>query len=105
MAFMMPVMKKNYNIYGERGRKTETVSDGRKVSQPAVISGGSRRRVRSEGPSSLSSSPAPHVGNQDVTGMRFIPAKGSKPVPMRRTRGSAPILSGGSVNSYVLRHK
>jgi hypothetical protein len=112
MAFMMPVMRKNYNIYGDRGRKVsgETVTidgSGRKVSQPSNIppNAGSRRRVRSEGPS-MSTSPAA-VGPQEAMSpaMRIPTTKGSsKPIMMRRVRGSAPILAGGG-GSVPIHHR
>lgn len=122
MAFMMPVVKKNYNIYGDRARNQSGPDGGgglvRKTSQGSGSVGGSsniggsRRKVRSEGPS-LSTSPK--HSQADVIIHRIpIPRNNSAshppvsmarsvPMPMRTGRGSAPMLGSGP--SPFVRHK
>lgn len=131
MAFMMPVTKKNYNIFGDRARNPSGPEGGgglvRKISQGSAngssmgssnsnggVSMSARRRVRSEGPS-LSTSPKHSQGdviiqripiprNNSATGNgdhRTVSA--TKSIPMRRGRGSAPAF--GNLPSPFVRHK
>jgi len=119
MAFMVPVVKKNYNIYGERPRNLSTSdspdssggnNSSRKTSQVSFGSSGTgssssgRKRVKSEG-SSLCSSPS---HNQDIVQRVPIPihrnnsaqhpplsmSAGTRsfPLGMSRGKGSAPVL-------------
>jgi len=120
MAFMVPVVKKNYNIYGERPRNMSTSdstdsnggNSSRKTSHGSFGSSGSgssssgRKRVQSEG-SSLCSSPS---HNQDIVQRVPIPIQrnnsahpplsmsaGTRSFPlgsngMSRGKGSAPVL-------------
>ncbi len=112
MAFMMPITKKNYNIYGSDGNSGNKVlvrktsqgngSGGGSMSSFASNVGGARRKVRSEGPS-LSTSPKHSIPGGDVIINRIpIPRNnsataGHPPVSMARSvplrgRGSAPII-------------
>ena len=95
MAFMMPVMKKNYAIYGKQQR---TASDpettaGRKAKTPhppSTSHPAHRRRVKSEG-TSLSTSPAAAMSGAEALNTHM--QSRSKPIGMRRGRGSAPVLA------------
>ncbi|CAG7836918.1 unnamed protein product [Allacma fusca] len=93
MAFMMPVMKKNYALYGkQQQRRTASEPDGGRIAatNSGAHGGHPRRRVKSEGPS-LSTSPAAVMSGADA--MNAALQHRTKPIGMRRGRGSAPILA------------
>lgn len=112
MAFMMPVMKNNYPLYGaaagaaakQQRRTSET--DASKRSKPQQIGGstGSRRKVRSEGPSLSTSPGSGNISVHPQASLQVPNGRGSRPMPMARVRGSAPVL-GGAASLPLHRHK
>jgi len=95
MAFMMPVVKKNYTLYAtspntatdQRQRRTSDQIDAHRNSLNAAA-GNRRRKVKSEG-QSLSTSPGAFVTtSQDITAGKTK----AQAMDMRRGRGSAPAL-------------
>jgi len=102
---MVPVVKKNYNIYGERPRNlttsdssTDGSSGSRKTSHGSFGSSGSggRKRVQSEG-SILCSSPS-HNNNPDIVVQRV-------PIPIQRNNNSAhhpPLAGSAGTRSFPL---
>jgi hypothetical protein len=108
---MMPVMKNNMGpLYGAAGaaskqqrRTSETDASKRSKAQNISGSGGHRRKVRSEGPS-LSTSPGSGVSVHPHASLQVPNGRGSsRPQPMARVRGSAPVL-GGAASLPLHRH-
>jgi len=117
MAFMVPVVKKNYNIYGERPRNlstsdsTDSSSGGGKGSRKtshgsfgsSASSSSGRKRITSEGSSPCSSPthnpdivqrvPIPiHRNNSGHPPLSMSAGSRSFPLGMTRGKGSAPVL-------------
>lgn len=89
-------------IFPAKRRTSET--DAVKRSKAQQISGsGGKRRVRSEGPS-LSTSPGSGISVHPQASLQVPNGRGSKPLPMARVRGSAPVL-GGASSLPLHRHK
>lgn len=101
MAYMMPIMKKNYSLYGagagagaaNRQRKT---SDHTETDRRKIQSNGARRQVKSAGPS-VPSSPG------HVTSTEAFRGTHNNSVGMR-SRGSAPTFLSPHPNRPKLQH-
>lgn len=106
MAFMMPVVKKNYALYAspgssgdqqQRQRKTSDQVDKRGSGKNVHVSRtGPRRKTKSEGQSMTTSAGGTQAG---ITSTSL--GHTSKPVEigLRRVRGSAPILVPGTLHA------